>query len=206
MENSAAPNDHDNETGTDFVDETETTGVFLNQKEVKFFAAVKKGNIDLVRTMLTDADNRVNRDAINSNGKNAFQISVENDNIDMIKQLLDDIEETELYFVLSQCVVANSLDCLRKIISALPKELRKENVIIELMNEAAQLKHHEIVYFFIQNGYLIEDNHECACSRCETEGKERGCDEHLCITGIHRSQVAISRFKGLTSPVYMCLR
>ena len=176
--------------------------MFLDKKEVEFFTAVKNNKTSLVKEKLNDANNCVNRDAINSDGKTAFQIAAEKSNIPMIRVLLKDIEDTELYSVLSQCVISNNLDCMKKIITELPdKRAIEKNEIIKLINEASQLKHYEIVHFFIQND-LIKSNDECTYSICE---KEANCKE-VCVTDIHRSQVTINRFKVLTNPVFICLR
>ena len=179
------------------------TGMFLDKKEVDFFAAVKNNDINFVKRML-NANKCVKRDAINSDGKTAFQIAAENNKIPMIRELLNGIKERELYSVLSQCVVSNNLDCIKKIISELPETLEienNENEMMELINEAAHLKHYEIVYFFIQNDFLIEENHKCS-SICTVKDNERM--KHLKV--IHKSQVTLNRFKGLTNPVYICLR
>ena len=174
------PNTSAKRTWKSFDTKIQTTAVFLDKKEDDFFADVKEGDIDSVKEKLNDANNRVDRDAINSDGKTAFEIAAENDNIPMIRELLKDIKDTELYSVLSQCVVSNNLDCIRKIISELPDKLTTEkNEIIKLINEASQLKHYEIVYFFIQNDYLIKDNDECTCSICgEKEGKKKEGEEN----------------------------
>ena len=140
MENS--PNSSAKRTWKSFNAKIQTTAVFLNKKEVDFFTAVKNNDISLVERKLKDANNSIKRDAINSDGKTAFQIAAENDNIPMIRELLKGIKERELYSVQSQCVVSNNLDCIRKIILELPETLAiEENEIIELINEAARLKH-----------------------------------------------------------------
>mgnify|MGYP002803371224 FL=1 len=201
MENS--PNTSGKRTWKSFIAKIQKTAVFLDKKEDDFFVAVNHGDIDSVKTKLNDANNCVNRDAVNVDGKTAFQIAAENKNIPMIRELLKDIEDTELYSVLLQCVVSNNLDCIRKIISELPDNLAIEkNEITKLINEALQLKHYEIVHFFIQID-LIKSNDECSCSMCEKEANK--CKD-VCVTDIHRSQVKIIRFKVLTNPVFICFR
>ena len=201
MENS--PNTSGERTWKRFNAKIQKTAVFLDKKEDDFFDAVNYGNINSVKTKLNDANNCVNRDAVNVDGKTAFQIAAENKNTPMIRELLKDIEDTELYSVLLQCVVSNNLDCIRKIISELPDNLAIEkNEITKLINEASQLKHYEIVHFFIQND-LIKSNDECSCSMSEKEANK--CKD-VCVTDIHRSQVKIIRFKVLTNPVFICFR
>ena len=217
----------------------ETTGIFLDENEAAFFVAVKSGDIKSVRSKLNDADKRVSKAAINSDGKTALQIAAENDNFDMVKELLNNtVNKPDLYTALLQCVVKNDLGCIKKIFSEVPDDFKILGTALTI--HAAQLRHYEIVYFLIQNGYLI---HECerTCTTCKTEsnGKEcpdcktevdskecrtcntendkkecptcvktkvKKCHGHVCIADVRRSQETINHFRGLTSPVYMCLK
>jgi hypothetical protein len=125
--------------------QTATTGVFLNpfidqktiQNEAEFFDAVKRGDIDLVKSKLDDTNNPVNINAINRDGETALQIAAENSH------------------------------------------------------------YQDIVHFLIQKNCVIKEPHECECA-CEEECKGK--------TDMLRSQIAIKRFRLLSSPVCMCLR
>ncbi len=152
----------------------ETTGVFLDENEAAFFAAVKSGDIKSVRSKLNDAVKRVSKDAINSDGKTALQIAAENNNVDMVKELLNNtVNKPDLYTALLQCVVKNDLGCIKKIFSEVPDDFKLGTA---LTIHAAQLRHYEIVYFLIQNGCLI---HECerTCTTCKTESNGKECPD-----------------------------
>jgi ankyrin repeat protein len=75
-------------------------------------------------------------------------------------------------------------------------EISKDSYITPIIL-AAQLGHYEIVNFLIQNNYVIEEPHDCKLN-CSEECKKK--------SDMFRSQIAINRFRGLSNPVYMCLR
>ncbi len=199
----SAPPDSKTELRELFVDgpgesliETVTTGVFLDQNEVEFFDAVESGDINLVKRKLDDINNPVNINAINSDGETALQIAVENNKFEIMKELL--AKGADLKIALLQCVIENDLECVKVLLSNKPDDIHiSEDSYITPTILAAQLGHYEIVHLLIQNKYLIEKPHDCECT-CSKECGQK--------SDMLRSQIAINRFRGLSSPVYMCLR
>ena len=171
---------------------TAATGVFLDENEVEFFDAVERGDIDLVKSKLNDTNNPVNINAINSDGETALQIAVEHNHFDIMKVLLD--KKADLKIALLQCVIENDLECVKVLLSNTPKLTGDSYITPTIL--AAKLGHYDIVHFLIQKNYLIEEPHsiECTCPECEQQ------------SDMLRSHIAINRFRGLSSPVYMCLR
>jgi ankyrin repeat protein len=177
--------------------QTATTGVFLDQNEAEFFDAVKRGDIDLVKSKLDDTNNPVNINAINRDGETALQIAAENSNFDIMKELL--AKEADLKNALLQCVIENDLECVEVLLKnkTVPDIEISKGSYITPTSLAAQLGHYDIVHFLIQNNCVIKEPHGCECA-CEEECEEK--------SDMLRSQIAINRFRGLSSPVYMCLR
>ena len=176
--------------------ETAKTGVFLDQNEVEFFEAVKRRDIDFVKGKLNDPKNPVNINAINSDGETALQIAAENSYFDIMTELL--AKGADLKIALLQCVVENDLECVKVLLSDKPDDIGiSGDSYITPTILAAQLGHYAIVHFLVQNDYMIKEPHrfECVCSE-ECQKK----------SDMLRSQIAINRFRGLSSPVYMCLR
>ena len=171
-----------------------TTGVFLNENESEFFDAIRHGNIDSVRRILDDKNNVVNINAINSDGLTALQLAAKNNNSEIIKELLN--KDADLNLALLQCVVENdpeSVEVLSK--HADGTKISSDSYITPTIL-AAQLGHYEVLHVLIEKNYLIEepDKCECACRKCNEK------------SDMLRSQIAINSFRGLSSPVYMCLR
>ncbi|CAB4026608.1 short transient receptor potential channel 5-like isoform X2, partial [Paramuricea clavata] len=162
----------------------------------EFFDAVKSGNIDLVKSKLDDTNNPVNINAMNSDGETALQIAAKNSNFEIMKELL--AKKANLKNALLQCIIENDLECVKILLANKPGdiEISKDSYITPIIL-AAQLGHYDIVDFFIQNNCVIEEPHGCECA-CEKECEEKS---HM-----FRSQIAINRFRGLSNPVYMCLR
>jgi ankyrin repeat protein len=162
-----------------------------------FFAAVKRGDIDLVKSKLDDTNNpAVNINAINRDGETALQIAAKNRNFAIMKELL--AKKADLKNALLQCIVENDLECVKILLPNKPGdiEISKDSYITPIIL-AAQLGHYDIVHFFIQNNYVIEEPHDCKLN-CNEECKKK--------SDMFRSQIAINRFRGLSNPVYMCLR
>jgi ankyrin repeat protein len=162
-----------------------------------FFDAVKSGDIDLVKSKLDDTNNpAVNINTINRDGETALQIATKNRNFDIMKELL--AKKADLKNALLQCVIENDLECVEVLLKNKPGdiEISKDSYITPIIL-AAQLGHYDIVHFLIQNNCVIEKPHSCECT-CEEECKEK--------SDMFRSQIAINRFRGLSNPVYMCLR
>jgi ankyrin repeat protein len=164
--------------------------------EGEFFDAVKSGDIDLVKSKLDDTNNPVNINAINRDGETALQIAAKNSNFEIMKKLL--AKKADLKNALLQCIVENDLECVKILLANGPGdiEISKDSYITPIIL-AAQLGHYDIVHFLIQNNCVIEKPHGCECT-CEEECKEK--------SDMFRSQIAINRFRGLSNPVYMCLR
>jgi ankyrin repeat protein len=162
----------------------------------EFFAAVESGDIDLVKSKLDDTNNPVNINAINRDGESALQIAVKNRNFDIMKELF--AKKADLKNALLQCIVENDLECVKILLANKPGdiEISKDSYITPIIL-ATQLGHYEIVQFFIQNNCVIEEPHDCKLN-CNEECKEK--------SDMFRSQIAINRFRGLSNPVYMCLR
>lgn len=180
----------------DSLHQAATSGVFLNENESEFFDAIKTGNIDLVRSKLNNEDNPVNINAINSDGLTALQIAAKSGNSEIIKELLG--KGADLNIALLQCVVEKDSESVAVLILSNHVQdigLSGDNYITPSIL-AAQLGHYEIVHFLIENNYLIKEPHECECFCDECNGK----------SDMLLSQIAINRFRGLASPVYMCLR
>ena len=188
--------------------QTTTTGVFLNEYEKELFAAVADGDLDLVRSKF---NSHVNINAINSDGETVLQIAVENKKFDIMEVLLD--KGADLKIALLQCVLENDLECVKVLLSKTPPDIRiSEDCYITPTILAAQLGHYEIVHFLVQNDYLIERPNVCMNSSknnpfklglgtcCSVDCKEKNWDDML------QSQITINRYRGLTSPVYMCSR
>ena len=177
--------------------QTTTTGIFLNDDEKELFSAVTRGDLELVKMKLSNY--RVNVNAINSDGDTVLQIAAENKKNDIMNELLD--KGADLKIALLQCVLENDLKCVKVLLSNNPPDIRiSGDCYITPTILAAQLGHYEIVHFLVQNGYLIESPHVCKNSE---ECKKEKCTEK---SDMLRSQIAIHRYRGLTSPVYMCLR
>jgi ankyrin repeat protein len=164
--------------------------------EGEFFAAVESGDIDLVKSKLDDTNNPVNINAINRDGETALQIAAKNNNFEIMKKLL--AKKADLKNALLQCIVENDLECVKILLANGPGdiEISKDSYMTPTIL-AVQLGHYEIVHFFIQNNCVIEEPHDCKLN-CNEECKEK--------SDMFRSQIAINRFRGLSNPVYMCLR
>ena len=175
--------------------ESAKTGVFLDQNEDEFFDAVKRGDTSLVKDKLNDPNNPVNINAINSDGETALQIAAENSEIEIMRELL--AKGADLKIALLQCVVENDLECVEVLLSNSPDIGISGDSYITPTILAAQLGHYEIVHLLVQNNYLIQEPHGYECD-CKEECLEK--------SDMLRSQIAINRFRGLSSPVYMCLR
>ena len=111
-----------------------------------------------------------------------------------MKELLD--KGADLKIALLQCVVDDDLECVKVLLDHKRDIGISGDSYITPTILAAQLGHYEIVHVLIQNNYLIEEPHECECD----------CEECTAKSDMLRSQIALSRFRGLSSPVYMCLR
>ncbi|XP_028395064.1 short transient receptor potential channel 5-like [Dendronephthya gigantea] len=175
---------------------TSQSGIFLNEAENELFSAVESGDLELVKTKL---NNEVNVNAINSDGDTVLQIAAENKKFDIMEELLD--KGADLRIALLQCVLENDLECVKVLLSNRPTNIGiSEDCYITPTILAAQLGHYEIVHFLVQNDYLIERPH--VCKNSSKECKKEKCEEK---SDMLRSQIAIHRYRGLTSPVYMCL-
>lgn len=171
-----------------------TGGVFLNENESEFFDAIKGGNIDLVRTKLNDNNNAVNINAVNSDGLTALQMAAKNDKSEVILELL--AKGADLNLALLQCVVENDPETVEVLSKhADDREISSDSYITPTIL-AAQLGHYEVLHFLIEKNHLIKEPHGCECD----------CNECNKRSDMLRSQIAINRFRGLSSPVYMCLR
>ena len=180
----------------DSLNQAGTTGVFLNENESEFFDAIKNGNIALFKGKLNDKDNPVNINAINSDGVTALQIAAKNGNSEITKELLD--KGADLNIALLQCVVENDPESVAVLILSNHVQdigISGDSYITPTIL-AAQLGHYEIVHFLIQHNCLIKEPHDCDCF----------CNECNEKSDMLLSQIAINRFRGLSSPVYMCLR
>ena len=180
----------------DSLNQAGTTGVFLNENDSEFFDAIKSGNIALFKGKLHDKDNPVNINAINSDGLTALQIAAKNGNSEIIKELLD--KGADLNIALLQCVVENDPESVAVLILSNHVQdigISGDSYITPTIL-AAQLGHYEIVHFLIQHDCLIKEPHDCDCF----------CNECNEKSDMLLSQIAINRFRGLSSPVYMCLR
>ena len=184
--------------------ETATNGVFLDQNDADLFAAVKNGDTNLVKSKLNDVNSPMNIDAINSDGETALQIATKIGNSDIIHELLKN--GANLYTALSQCVLENNLECVKELLSKKPEHKFAE--LEELIIQAAELGHYDIVHFFlIQKDCKINEPHDFECNKkcCKpTECKEKTYASYA--ADVRRSKIAINRFKGLSCPVYMCVR
>ena len=164
--------------------------------EGEFFAAVESGDMDLVKSKLDDTNNPVNINATNRDGETALQIAAKNSNFEIMKELF--AKKADLKNALLQCIVENDLECVKILLANGPGniEISKDSYMTPTIL-AAQLGHYEIVHFLIQNNYVIEEPHDCKLN-CNEECKEK--------SDMFRSQIAIHHFRGLSNPVYMCLR
>ena len=181
-----APSDNLNHAGT--------KGVFLNETESEFFDAIKDLDTALVRSKLNDKNNPVNINAINSDGLTPLQLAAKTDNPEIIQELLEN--GADLNLALLQCVVENDPESVEVLSSYAENIGISGDSYITPTILAAQLGHYEILNILIQNSYLIKEPHECECY----------CDECNQKSDMLRSQIAINRFRGLSSPAYMCLR
>ena len=181
-----APSDNLNHAGT--------KGVFLNETESEFFDAIKDLDTALVRSKLNDKNNPVNINAINSDGLTPLQLAAKTDNPEIIQELLDN--GADLSLALLQCVVENDPESVEVLSSYAENIGISGDSYITPTILAAQLGHYEILNILIQNSHLIKEPHECECY----------CDECNQKSDMLRSQIAINRFRGLSSPAYMCLR
>lgn len=168
-----------------------TKGVFLNETESEFFDAIKDRDIALVRSKLNDKNNPVNINAINSDGLTPLQLAAKNDNPEIIQELLDN--GADLNLALLQCVVENDPESVEVLSNYTENIGISGDSYITPTILAAQLGHYEVLNILIEKNYLIKEPDE-VCSECNQK------------SDMLRSQIAINRFRGLSSPVYMCLR
>ena len=178
----------------DLLNQTGISGIFLNENESEFFDAIKERDIALVRSKLNDKNNPVNINAINSDGLTPLQLAAKNDNPEIIQELLDNGADSNL--ALLQCVVENDLESVEVLSNNTENIGISGDSYITPTILAAQLGHYEVLNILIEKNYLIKepDECECVCSECNQK------------PDMLRSQIAINRFRGLSSPAYMCLR
>ena len=179
---------------SELLNQTGISGVFLNENESEFFDAIKDRDIALVRSKLNDKNNPVNVNAINSDGLTPLQLAAKTDNPEIIQKLLDN--GADLNLALLQCVVENDPESVEVLSNYTENIGISGDSYITPTILAAQLGHYEVLNILIEKNYLIKepDEIECVCSECNQK------------SDMLRSQIAINRFRGLSSPVYMCLR
>ncbi|XP_046844850.1 uncharacterized protein LOC124438702 [Xenia sp. Carnegie-2017] len=156
----------------------------------EFFNAVASGDVEAVQSKIKNTNNPVDFNAINSDGKTALQIAAENDRKDVIEKLLT--EKADLKYALLRCVYENDLQCLEVLLTY---HENSDDRLLAPTIKAAQLRHYEIVEHLMSKGYFIDDPDKC-------EYKSESCKLN---SEMLRSQIAINCFRGLSSPVHMCL-
>lgn len=169
-------------------------GLFLDERDAMFLVAVEEGNLELVQSMLNQDNRPVNINAINSDGLTALQIALENKREEIVKELVD--KGADLKLALLQSVFDNDLDCAKMLLTRKSKsETKHSDSYISPIILAAQMGLYEMVHLLLKNEHFIRLPHQycCDCEQCEKK------------SDMLRSQIAINRFRGLSSPTYMCL-
>ena len=125
-----------------------------------------------------------------------------------IKEQLNDADHADLRAALFQCVAENDPESVVVLLLYKYEERKKEDFrnscITPTINLAAQLGHYEMIdeiaYFLIQNEYL-SDLRPKNYDEEENENNNRQTG----VADMLRSQIAISRYRVLSSPVYRSL-
>ena len=156
----------------------------------EFFNAVARGDVDTVESKIKDTNNPIDVNAINSDGKTALQIAAKKGHKDVIEKLLTG--KADLKYALLRCVYENDLQCLEVLLT---HHENSDDHLLAPIIKAAQLGHYEIVEHFMSKDYLIDDPDKC-------EYKRERCKLN---SEMLRSRIAINCFRGLSSPVYICL-
>ncbi|KAK0418100.1 hypothetical protein QR680_013369 [Steinernema hermaphroditum] len=186
-----------------------TTGRLPDQKG--YLLACERGDIGSVRNYLAERDrNGIDMNGTDPLGRNALLIAIENENVEMVRLLLDnDIETADaiLYAILEENVQA-----VEMIVEHLEKNEKfnpeTQGVVIDERSAftpditpiilAAHKDNYELIKLFLDRKASIPHPHDvrCSCKEC----LQVKAEDTLCL-----SRSRINAYRALASPSLICL-
>ncbi|TKR67906.1 hypothetical protein L596_023980 [Steinernema carpocapsae] len=201
----------DNALGTSMSSITDSTTGCRIPDQKGYLLACERGDIGSVRNYLAERDrNGIDMNGTDPLGRNALLIAIENENVEMIRLLLDNYIETAdaiLYAILEENVQAVEMivEHLEKIEQFNPET---QGVVIDERSAftpditpiilAAHKDNYELIKLFLDRKASIPHPHDvrCSCKECVQVKAE----DTLCL-----SRSRINAYRALASPSLICL-
>lgn len=204
--------------GASYLSSTQSACCF-SMREEQFLDAAENGNVPKVARMLEEAPD-LNVNYVNYKGRNALQLAVANERLEITKLLLKKKELARLgdalllaiskgYIRIVEALLGHQAFSDGQRLSGCPSQAdddfftydedgtRFSNAITPIIL-ASQCHQYEIVQILLLKGARIERPHDYFC-QCRTCSDEQGRDS------FSHSQSRIHAYKGLASPAYLCL-
>ncbi|XP_023240102.1 short transient receptor potential channel 4-like [Centruroides sculpturatus] len=176
----------------------------LDMTERKFFQFVKNGDVNELRTFLSN--NELNINCVNYQGLSALHIAVENENVEMIQFLLT-IPDIDIKDCVLHAVCTGNI----KIIEMILDSLKERNLEFQSCCKsiefdygmtplilAAQRGSIEIIRLLLKRNHRIPEPHlpTCKCRECRRFLKRMGADP---------TSQRLNIYRAICNPYFICL-
>ena len=192
-----------------FLQELTVDGLYspINKLERKLFEAIKKGDLEKVRSVLSFSQPKCDLNSVNSSGKTALQVAGDLKNVsirnDMIKSLLSGGAELEL--ALLHAVHDNNVKIVEiLLIFQEPPSLQPSSCIVNYSKReryitplilAACLQNFQVVKLLLEHGLTICDP--------QTDFQRSVKSYEVVSEKLGPAVFRLSKYRALASPVYM---
>ncbi|KAJ7372246.1 hypothetical protein OS493_019690 [Desmophyllum pertusum] len=199
------------EATDNFLQELTVDGVSpqpIHKKERKLFAAVEKGDLEKVRSVLSFSQPKCNLNSVNSSGKSALQVAGDLENVSIRNEIIQSLLSggADLELALLHAVRNNNVKIVEILLKfheqpsqpppspGIVNYSKRERNITPLIL-AACLQNFQIVKLLLEHGFTICDS--------QTDFQRSIKSNEVVSEKLGLAVFSLNRYRALASPVYM---